>query len=278
MMAVVSILLSLVLISTSIVSGVFARFVITQTGQSSFVITKFGAGLSVDVSALTGIAGVTKTSVTNGKSISVTVSNLKIGPGDVIPNAVRFNIYYNSSKPKFTSFIKITTTIQYTESNFSITNDDKTSIGGTAKNTTTYFMPIGFTFGYQSNTSSGFYHYVSEPWIVSTDSNDIAPATIQNAITAGIKSKVTSPTPTVEDATKNVVKIGNFTKDKQPKLTISKPTTGTVSYSNFDLGFVWPFEYEDAEGVYDFDEIATYLAGKSDTSISVTFTVTFEQA
>ena len=47
LMATVAILLSLVLISTSIVSGIFARFVIEKSGSTAIKFNKFGVDLEL---------------------------------------------------------------------------------------------------------------------------------------------------------------------------------------------------------------------------------------
>ena len=74
LMATVAILLSLVLISTSVVSGVFAKFVIKKTTETTVKLEKFGVSMEV-----TAPSNVTK--VNDGQDVAVTLNNLQIAPG-----------------------------------------------------------------------------------------------------------------------------------------------------------------------------------------------------
>ena len=74
LMATVAILLSLVLISTSVVSGVFAKFVIKKTTETTVKLEKFGVSMEV-----TAPSNVTK--VNDGENVSVTLDNVLMTPG-----------------------------------------------------------------------------------------------------------------------------------------------------------------------------------------------------
>lgn len=132
LMMVVAILLCLVLISTSVVSGVFARFVIEKNATTTVTLNQFGVTVE-----FTGIgSNPTKT----GDSITYT-STLSMKPGDSKTITAKI-----SGKPTVSSTITVDTKIEYEDSAFTITgNQDFTDI----KEDTVYF-PIGFKVG---NTS-----------------------------------------------------------------------------------------------------------------------------
>ena len=83
MMAAVSILLSLVLISTSLVSGIFARFVIQKEVGVPIKFKAFGVTLTV--------SGTKEfTTVSNGNSATITFNNFEMYPGSACADAIRF--------------------------------------------------------------------------------------------------------------------------------------------------------------------------------------------
>ena len=84
LMATVAILLCLVLITTSVLSGVFAKFAIKKNTTTTIKLEKFGVTLALNTTTgLEGkIVGESSAQVNDGESITVTVSNAKIGPGD----------------------------------------------------------------------------------------------------------------------------------------------------------------------------------------------------
>ena len=93
LMATVSILLCLVLISTSVVSGIFAKYVIKKDTISKIEFTKLGVtvDVTVDETALT-TAGATINKSSTGKNAKVTITDLKMAPGESIMNAVKIDI------------------------------------------------------------------------------------------------------------------------------------------------------------------------------------------
>jgi hypothetical protein len=95
LMATVSILLCLVLISTSVLSGIFAKYVITKKGSASATFKAFGVTLdmTVDETKLKK-AGATVVTAEDKHKVtkSVTISGLKMAPGESIMDAVKINI------------------------------------------------------------------------------------------------------------------------------------------------------------------------------------------
>ena len=81
LMASVAILLSLVLITTSVVSGVFAKFAIRKNTTTTMKLEKFG--VTMEVSAPTTYASiVANKTVNDGQNVSVTLSDVIMEPDD----------------------------------------------------------------------------------------------------------------------------------------------------------------------------------------------------
>ena len=112
LMATVAILLCLVLISTSVVSGIFAKFIIQQQGQVSAVIEKFGVKVYLipDTTAITN-AGGTVTPVLNDYSkneASLEIKNLNLKPGTDLSEALKIRFDGETTVP-----LKVTVTFTF---------------------------------------------------------------------------------------------------------------------------------------------------------------------
>ena len=99
LMMAISSLLCLTLISSCLVSSVFAKFVIKDTANIPITFKKFGVTLSVSSLSAADKAkyGVTVTdnsteNLKNAGVYSITVSGLKMGPGDTIDDLISFTI------------------------------------------------------------------------------------------------------------------------------------------------------------------------------------------
>lgn len=97
LMATVAILLSLVLLSTSIVSGIFARFVIEKSGSVPIKFNKFGVELELEIDddVYAAVGGENSNNVElsrDGDSVTVTLKNLKMAPGDDFTDAIKVSV------------------------------------------------------------------------------------------------------------------------------------------------------------------------------------------
>ena len=276
LMATVAILLCLVLITTSVVSGVFARFVVKNTVTSTVTFSKFGAKISVNLDALTKdsegnlIDGIEVTEYVNANSNTITVTGLKIGPGDMVPNAMRFNLSVDGAKPAVNVQMRLKIEVDYNNSYFAITDDSTVDFPDTliAEGQTKYFMPIGFTLGHNATKDSG-YVKVLEPWYnSSTNASYISPDTVSSNIGNGIKNNITNPSVSNSG---NERLIGTFTAGQVPKITIKG--LSTTPTSTFDFGYIWPLD-ENA----DKDVVSTYIANHmpSDAEFTLKVTLTLE--
>ena len=288
LMATVSILLCLVLITTSVLSGVFAKFAIKKNTTTTMKLEKFGVSLSLTTT--TGleekIVGESSAQVNDGESITVTVSNAKIGPGDF------YYIFFDiDGTPTCDTYMKISVDIDYTPAHYSLTREapkesdsaEETEEGETKAPITTYYMPIGFTFNTAPNDTYTptitTATYVSAPWKQSTSIDDVSATTLENSIATAIKNRVTTPTGDKCTVSNNTVTI-----------ELSKGTalrSGNVKFDNANvqymyMGFAWPFEYGDTDAKKsEYDELCTDLIKeikKNNTKgINVTYTITLEQ-
>ena len=226
LMAVIAILLSLVLISTSVVSGIFAKYVIKKSVEAPIIFRKFGVSLKMEVDS--DLVSKIKTQKQLGDSIMVEIENLVLSPGDDFSDALKFTI---SGTPNVNVKLKIIVGVE-------IDSHDHWDLDGkTFKSITTgskYFLPVGFTIAANPTTAND--KYALKPWYNSSVEADFGnDSTLKNKIAAGIGSKITDST--VSGDTVSVDFPVESTKST-PTLTIDNITT-----SQFYLGFEWPMEY-----------------------------------
>ena len=295
LMATVAILLCLVLITTSVASGIFAKFVITKSGSATLKLTKFGVTISMthNTDKLTSLkATVSEKEIFTSTGYVFTISNLKLKPGDDLTDAVRFDF---EGKPNVSSVkIKITPTITYTDAmhNHTASSTNKTHYynyympvsmetddKGTIRNLNlvsvdTYYMPIGFTFSANGTTADG--NYVVDPWRESTDKSTVVSASeMQTALRDGIKNKMNATLDTVN--TNTVVVTPTIDTDTN---SISF-TVGGTSTSGFNMGFAYPTDWSTETNDQEFyDNVSTYMANHiaSTASITVSYRVEIIQA
>ena len=146
LMATVAILLCLVLISTSVVSGIFAKYVIVKDAQISAVIQKFGVKVYLDTSGAKAAGAVVNPS-TNGDEASVSITGLNLKPGDNIYDALKIRFEGSTTVP-----LKVTimfhSTVVLGNNQFRILATD--GIGDIKD--TVHIMPVGFKCGAENIT------------------------------------------------------------------------------------------------------------------------------
>ena len=227
LMAVIAILLSLVLISTSVVSGIFAKYVIKKSVEAPIIFRKFGVSLKMEVDS--DLVSKITTQKQLGDSIMVEIENLVLSPGDDFSDALKFTI---SGTPNVNVKLKIIVGL-------AIDSHDHWQIpeGQKFKSITTgskYFLPVGFTIAADPTTAND--KYALKPWYNSSVEADFGQdSTLKNEIAAGIGKKISGST--VNGDTVSVNFPVESTKST-PMLTIGNTTT-----SEFYLGFEWPMDY-----------------------------------
>ena len=142
LMATISILLCLVLISTSVVSGIFAKYVVTKKGQSIVSLEAFGVTLSVSYNPELP-DGVTITPTLNyaRNTVAVEVSNLRLAPGDFIDDVIIFQIDGSPNVP----IVDFKLTVNISDKGDYNLGNAADLPGITGIGVTDYYSPIGFT-------------------------------------------------------------------------------------------------------------------------------------
>ena len=115
LMATVAILLTLVLISTSVVSSVFARFTITKSAETTVELQKFGVKVTLSNDSRLDAFKKTELEVKKGDSGSVTFSGLTMKPGDEYPDALKVKL---EGKPTVDVKVTVAINISYNISFF----------------------------------------------------------------------------------------------------------------------------------------------------------------
>ena len=305
LMATVAILLCLVLITTSVASGLFAKFVVTKSGSATITFEKFGVTVTMSITDLTALqnAGAridldknnapVETFTSEGHTI--TISGLKMRPGLDFSRAVKFEFGKQGETQTLSvpAEVRITTTVEYDDKVHTDTqNADKTItyhnyyvpagkiIQSKAANGTitymplTYFMPIGFTFSHDVASANGNTNVALGSWTedagTGTDSKVIASA-ISNSIASGVKGKITNANTSVS---KNTVTIP-FAKNSAVTFNIDDETNLTY----FHTGFFYPLDRNDTDKGRDNDfysKLATYIAEHTDPDCTITVSYTVE--
>ena len=148
LMMTVAILLCFVLISTSVVSGIFAKYVITRSAGATVSLKAFGITLSVDGMATNNSTGITKTVVskdTNNNALEISVTGISLAAGESIDDVVKFTI---DGTPNVDSVkLKVQVVVSGYE-NFSVSTDNIKSV--TSEQTdltipTAKYIPFGCT-------------------------------------------------------------------------------------------------------------------------------------
>ena len=313
LMMAVSSLLCLTLISSCLVSSVFAKYVTTDTATATAVIEKFGVTLSVSspISSLSaeektqrGLDGVTVTdnSTINMKTVgvySITVSGLKMGPGDKIDEMIHFNF---DGVANVHCRLSIDAIVEFEKNN----TDDKNNFyipSGVGISTGKHYFPIQVLCNADRN-GDGDRKDTSplETLNCLTQWQSVTPDTINDdgSITQGSASSTVcrilaqyfdlSVTPNDKNE-KGELKYytQHVYKDFSPKDEIflytrtSKSYTGeldkNVKVHDLYFGLNYPITYKkgDVDNTSEYDEMATYLQEARDATFSITFVFTIEQ-
>ena len=295
LMIAVSSLLCLTLISSCLVSGVFARYVTKDSAKVSTVFKKWG----VTITATPGSSLVQElnfdqadiTSFNNGVSFTATGVNIK--PGDDFSNAIRFTI---TGTPEVRCKVIVTFHFEYGKNNYTFIKT------GTNK----YDMPVGFTFGAldgnnnyvvpNKNGNNVIYLTNLGPWRTYTGTS---PSTVGNSITADSMVAMDKTEWIYAYDVENLIDVTctkNIGSGKDSYFEkIFEPNTEIAFYADagntatkiktLEFGFAWPYEYgTGATEIDNYDELANKVAAniKNDTGtdknlFKIKYTVSIEQ-
>lgn len=305
-MSAVAILLCLVLISTSVVSGVFAKFVINQSTKAQVTFGKFGVNVTITPS--NGVKAYQTSDVEQGMSATMAFDDIPLYPGAEFKDALTIKF---EGTPNVKVKVSVIFHVNYLDSG-------KTSvtkiIAGTGLVTQdTVFMPLGFTFGAnyvdkdaEQRTTVLSNSYVLPPLYASTSTNsgNIRTATeqaIRDAVSGTMsvdtgefssnKNSQGSGTdhglylifdPNETDDDGNKTEAANDIADNGIHFHPKGTSDDNRLINEFVIGFGWPKTWP-PEGQtntlnYDYDAIGTYLAANTDGKpIKIWYTVKLEQ-
>ncbi len=254
LMATVAVLLCLVLISTSIVSGVFARFAITKKAETTVKLERFGVEIKLSSVQLASYEDKTK-AIKKGDSVSMTFSGIQLAQGEGFDEALHVEV---TGKPSVNVALKITCQFEYDEDDYKIPASMVADI-----QEDTYFMPLGFTIKKPNGSSED----VCYPWH-NKDSNEIEDAIIRNTANELFDAKYSTSKPAPTDDNGNSYHSESYYAGNE--------ITGMVN--DFYLGFFWPDSYKKTSNpeltAAEVDAAATYLSEKDELS-DIKFTYTF---
>lgn len=293
MMATVAVLLSLVLLSTSILSGVYARFVVKKEVDAIFTMEEFGVTLTISLSpefeeyirntnASMDESDV-KIEIKNNNAV-IKVENLVMHPGYDFSNAIRFQLGGSATS---SVRLKFATDYRILFTDFEVTTGcieeyfpDLVDDGGYP------FIPIGTTFGTKNASGTYDVSYVFEPGESAFNQGDMKSAVKYSLIdkfdlisdgnySCSKDFIVTSTTPSVSPAL-------------HPKDSEGEVDTNT-SITEFAFGVKWPGELGENETSGgdrnhkftrdEFNELEVALVnnGFNDKYLSCYFIVSLEQ-
>lgn len=278
MMIAVSSLLCLTLISSCLVSGVFARYVTKDSAKVSTVFKKFGITVTAEPHAdlaqyVTSADGAVTLELNNVAGENV----FKIKPGDDYSDAIRFTITGTAEVPVE---VKISPSFAYTNNTY---YKIPKGVGGLS--TETQYMPLGFTFGglyYDGETYSPKIDndYVALPWLKNTAANAMERVVVGNMLDKidYTSSDTTSDTPYV---------LKKF--EAGESILFTSKIDSAKKVNAFDFGFVWPMEWSKDDNpdfdhtVEEADQMMMYLYsitnGWNDDAykLQITYTIQINQ-
>jgi hypothetical protein len=254
-MATVAVLLCLVLISTSIVSGVFARFAITKKAETTVKLEQFGVTIE-----LTPDANLVKeTEIKKGDSATVEFSNLQMVPGDSFYNALNVKV---TGAPTVDVVLRITCHIDYDTSAYKVDN--------------IIYMPLGYTihFGNVDQRKDVCYPYQEK------QTSDA----IEEIIVRNIYNNLFNKNYTKTDKPANLFNLNGssdyyFEKEYKSGNTGTGVLLSTDKVRDFYLGFDFPdFKRSGSGKPTNVDEIATALSeNAANSSITIQYSFAIEQ-
>ena len=240
LMSIVLILLCLVLITTSVVSGIFAKYTVSKQILMMFGFESFGVSFDIGVSP--ELIDSTTVKVDGLGTATVTVTNIWLKPGDSIEDALIFTV---GGKPTRDAMVKIDTVVEL-NTVFNVPQTEFPSYLGAD----TTFMPIGVYFSKNGDIKN----YAHNPY--SSYEPTIATAKISEAIEKNIPQ---------------------LTYDATAKAAIKSLPKGTnIVWEDIKFSFDWPKEYGAGDELLKNDRIGTWISYKEPT-FTITYYITVEE-
>ena len=280
LMITVSILLCLVLISSCMLSGIYAKYTVSQAaGVGVATIKPFGVEISMTIDdAKLAAVGATVEIEEGYASYTVTITNLQMVPGDALYDALKVSV---TGTPSVPVEFKMACSVDYAWQKVNGKTDGTYVVPADISKYTsdTYLMPLGFTIHLdgECKTNDGNDKSVDvaednvtdicRPWHNKTP-DEIEDAIIRNAankiFNAGFKTTDLAP---VENGCSYYAK----------SYVAGTEITGNVK-KGFYLGVRWPLTFSKQlnSKTLDYDKIATHLSEQA-APITITYTFSLTQ-
>lgn len=258
-MMTVAILLCLVLFSTSILSGIYAKFIIKKDAQISAYIERFGVTIRLTPNTTAGKLVASQENTDNGVVASMSFTS-DLAMEDTIYDALKVEV---TGTPNVNVKFKMSCQVEFDTAKYTV---DSNSIYGGAKGKT--YMPLGFTV---KLGESGTQQYICRPYHIPADDNRIDEMIIRN--------------------TANKVCGFSYNKSEDPKTpydssqdryyfekTFSEEINGNINC--FYLGFDWLGQYNSypTSNANTNNLIATHISEKAaGSAITITYMFYLEQ-
>ena len=258
MMISVSVLLSLVLITSSVVSGTLAKYVTSNNSSDSVIVAKWGAEIEVKLSD--EIDGILKSEDDTHMKVEFTSDDsIRLGSGKEYLDALSIKF---SGTSEVALKIKLALNIEYA--------DGLKIPAGTGETATEmHFMPIGFTLGAKSSESSSTIQseYVVDSWTSGDDAIALC-NNIEKQFISGIEKTSIG----FEGASSCAEKYF------APNESLIFKKSGGAEMDTLLLGFGWDDSYTNAQTGYNYSEIGDYVLEQcATTTFGVKFTIIIEQ-
>ena len=266
LMATVAVLLSLVLITTSVVSGIFARFTVLQEAKTKMTLNKFGVSLGLTLSdefvaLLGGQDAVDDMTTVNGDSISIAIPELKMGPGDIWDKA--FNVSIDGT-PTVDCKFKFDVDLNLDADKFTI------PAGECGLTVEADYFPIYFTrYSLDSNSV-----YTKDAYFPDTLVGDdiSSKKNVEESLHSQLVFDGIYFSDLIDDSKGGKALTLDFEEDKEIFFNYASGFTRVpdISFKSFDLGFEWPFKTDDLTNKKD-----TYIVDHNkETGIGFTYVLT----
>lgn len=251
----VLILLSLVLITTSVVSGIFAKYTLTRSIKTTLGFMRNGIKVEIEINK-----DFKYEYTVNDEGVGIfKIEDLKLKPGDDFSDALKLIV---SGSPVATSTLSVDVSITYNDNSEPDSNKPFEIPTGTFKDiaTPTYYMPIGFKVGTYNENGVYTCDYASTPYVSGDDANE-------NGIEAAIENKIADFT----DLTRTQKHDDASKMYTSKQFEVNKRIMFKENVSALGFGFDWPVSSDVANS----NEIGTWISNQGYT-FDITYTISVD--
>lgn len=273
-----AILLILVLATSCMTSGIFAKYALKKVGYSTFVFERFGVSVGMDLSdELKAIVDPDYADTPYYDSITLDLNNLNLKPGDSYLDAVKLSV---SGTPSVPVRVTLDVNITFDMAEFKILEDDFPTLTSVDFDNEC-FLPIEFSFN-AYDASGNSQASVSQFDLTRTGVAGVEMSNcyaMSQEINFGFGSNSSNSDfwlykDFAEDA---AIEFHPVTvNDEGDVVSVNE----AIDVNDFAFGFSWPEYSSSAIPNFTEDEynaICTWLVQNNDPAINITYTITVEQ-